>query len=82
MTAQQTPAPYEITVCSTPDHERLVAEVYVNDVFVGQITEEHGGEADREFEISPSGASVNLDTLIRALEAGKLRLAQMGSPKR
>lgn len=31
---------YRITVCSLPDYENLVAEIYIHDKFIGLISQE------------------------------------------
>jgi len=69
---------FRVTVCSLPDYEELVAEIYVGDEFVALLSQEAGPEAIR-MEISPSNApiKVELATFEEALAHAKNRLWEL-----
>ena len=77
--AAKTP-PYRIDVGSLPDHEELVAEIYVDDEFVGLLSQE-SGPGHTLFEIGPIADSVclkvNLVVFEQALAHAKARLKQL-----
>lgn len=73
---------YHITVCSLPDYENLVAEIYICDKFIGLISQE---KAEGQFllELGPTEgkepAAINLTVFENAVAEAKEKL---GSPRR
>jgi hypothetical protein len=72
---------YKITVCSLPDYEQLVAEIYLGDEFVGLLSQEKGPEKTM-IEINVTGAQRSskweLALFEQALDEAKQRLSKLG----
>ena len=75
---------YRIVVASLPDYKYLVAEIYIDDVFVGLLSQE-GGEEHTRLEFAPARASHPIALSLSAFEEGlasaKERLRQLGEPR-
>lgn len=69
---------YKIIIASLPDHENVVAEIYINDLFCASVSKEPGKLLTVELP-SPSESEevnriVNYDLFLEALAAAKARL--------
>lgn len=68
---------FHVTVVSLPSYNELVAEIYVNDKFVGLLSQENGPE-NTLLELAVSNVSeqpkISLRTFEKALEEAKQRL--------
>ncbi|MEM0515683.1 hypothetical protein WCN91_09725 [Pseudoalteromonas sp. YIC-827] len=65
----------EITVCSDLDYDNLIAEIKIDNVFVGIVTNEP--DEPLRFEIpngQESSINVELDTYFKAINNAKLEL--------
>ena len=73
---------YEVLIASVPDREEVVAEIFIDDVLWGELTDE-GRPMNFEVYPHPSGEpwTVDVDDLLRAIQSAKDRLLAMG-PKR
>lgn len=71
---------YHVTVGSLPDYEDLVAEIYINDKFVGLISQEQGPEryvlelASPENEIA---TKLDLEVFERAVSESREKLRKL-----
>jgi hypothetical protein len=78
--AETTALPYRIDVASLPDFEELVAEIYIDDHFVGLLSQESGPNRT-VFELGPTKDSVplkvDLAVFEQALAHAKARLKKM-----
>ena len=71
---------FKITVCSDPDHEDLIAEIYFDDEFVGLVSQEQGYESlDLELHPLKSGEPhrFKLKEFEAAVEKAKARLWEL-----
>lgn len=70
--------PFQISISSPPDREKLVAEILFNGVQWAEINKEHG-RFEIEFHPRPDRRPWRLDykVAIRALENAKQRLSEI-----
>lgn len=70
---------YRITVCSLPDYENLVAEVYIHDKFIGLISQE---KAEGQFllELGQTEGAINLTVFENAVAEAKEKLGSLRRP--
>jgi hypothetical protein len=66
---------YNITVCSLPDYERLVAEIYIGGKFVGLISDERGAEQFL-LELMPPKRSKHSTTIKLELAVFEMALSE------
>lgn len=72
--------PYYITVCSLPEYNRLVAEIYLDGRFIGLLSQEAGPDKTMlELSAPDDGEArkVELVTFENALSEAKRRLADL-----
>jgi hypothetical protein len=68
---------HRVLVCSLPEYEELVAELYINDRFVGLVSQEGGPEhLALELPLSDS-LKIELAVFERALTDARERLLRM-----
>ena len=67
-----------IVVCSLPSYERLVAEIYIDDVFIGLVSEEEIGT--RVFH-SERPLVVEADLMAEAVRLAIERLEALDRPR-
>ena len=66
---------FHIQILSPVPYEDMVAEIYVDDVFCGQVSQE-GGPSNRIFEfIGMVDGKVDLELFLTAIEHAKTRLS-------
>jgi hypothetical protein len=65
-----------ITIASVPDREELVAELWLGDEQVGEVSKDARGEFIIELYSAPAGTPwrIRLDDLVAALGEAKARL--------
>ena len=69
---------FRVTVCSLPDYEDLVAEIYIGDEFVALLSQERGPDA-MAVEIAPRRTpfTTDLSTFEEAMSHAKKRLWEL-----
>ena len=69
---------FRIMIASDDDHERVFAEIYLDDKFVALVSQEHG-PGEEEVELPGGGLDESLvrrNVPLRGLEKALLRAAQ------
>jgi hypothetical protein len=74
----------KITICSLPDYDNLVAEIYLSGAFIGLVSEEKVGEyvfePENVCEISPGILAVAKSRAIEKLQALGPKLGGSADP--
>lgn len=71
---------YEVTICSLPEYDNLVAEIYVGGVFIGLMSQEGGNKnIDIEFPINNDGklTKINLEIFEKSLSMAKNKIKNL-----
>ena len=76
---------YQIQVWSSPDHDQLVAEIYIDGRFIGLLSQENWPDPTMTLEWGDdpkvAGMKVELTVFEQALAAAKARLVRLDSRK-
>lgn len=70
---------FRIVVCSLPSHNELVAEIYIDELFVGLVSqEEPGGDLVFEPDNAMIGRKFRASTWVAAVSSAREQLTRLG----